>query len=1283
VYIYSRKNVAYKLISILIIGLISISLAFSPSAVYAQNLGAVNLPPIGTMVGMTPAFVPSFIQGVNINPQDALKFNFIINKGDNALNDEEFKKESAKLIKYFLASLAIPEDEMWVNLSPYEENKIIPESFGKTEMGRDLLAQDYMLKQLMASLMHPQDDLGTEFWNRVYTRAQDEFGTTDIPLNTFNKIWIIASDASVYEHEKGAFIVDSKLKVLLEEDYLALEMSRNNESMEKGVSTEDRPYSSSQPEKEAISGVTAQIIREILIPEIEKEVNQGEIFANLRQIYNSMVLATWYKNALKESLVGKVYVDRAKTMGIEVEDKAINKKIYDQYVESFQKGVYDFIKEEYDPASQQIIPRKYFSGGVKLKVAPKRAMVSMGMLNELQTKNEFAMIAAGFDNAEGERVDVVALAEENIKKAIADERMIAEDAKTERMMAAVTDYLREAGDEEAISLLESTEFQYYMPEEGTTLDDGLYNVYYKNGNNLVVSQTLSIDGKQVVVVPYLLIATLLAKRSDVSGIAELMVHEAKYARDVAADNMTEELSATYMEEVAAIIAKLSPDMVFTSGEENLGPLFATGLIKQPKLTGKFAAAEKGDIPVLKDLTPEERARYYSAGLRVLRQGRFADSLSSGGAGSRMNLQNKNLPPDLLKAMQEEDIPGTIVDSTKGTGEKMIPPGNKGLVPIRKHNGRWFNFISTYVENRVQFLEKLGLDKNKMPFLFGVGRAPGSYNHQMGFLKDEGYIEDINEPTEDDQIAWTTYWRHPEYQGSPGKRTVPPVEVVKKNRGLLVKAFTDPKTGVVDTVKVKEAFDRSLKMAAEAAGEVIRVPKINEDGSLGEEKVINAPRGNGLFMHNLFKTGLILELIRPTDARPEGIEYLFFRNIDNVGAKLDQDFITILGIMVENGHDAMLEFSKRPPGQKGGTLVKRLDEDGNIVTMMSVEDPSLEGTDVVSSEAEYINNAVGIFSLEGFLYKLYNTSRKELLEIDELPTIEEKLARLAIIGDRGFNHFPVIPVTRAVVDVNGDIVLGTVMETVMWDATGANVEGLNVGAIEVDSIEELRVLAREELAKVGIDEVTDDVIKAQMEADAGFREKMQEAMRWVRFSPTKTWEDYVGINETTNDFVIQGVEDVEVVSDEINAELSVDQESVWRVLSSLEGKSIEDTKEQYSTASFATSSPAVKFMLSLLSGLIRGEVDGMLNSDVTNQDVPFETQAYVAEILEAAADGRINMKLIGQFVEQVVQAAESSGSNSDEIQRYNGIVLSEITQAVVEKAMAFDDPGYGGIDFHSD
>ncbi|MBI5415652.1 MAG: hypothetical protein HZA29_02445, partial [Candidatus Omnitrophica bacterium] len=140
-----------------------------PVAVFAQGAApsGLNLPAPGSMVPMSENFTPLYIKGITINPDDPLKFSFIVNSGDTNLAGDELKTESQKLMKYFLASLTVPEEELWVNLSPYERANIIPERFGYTEMGRDLLAQDYMLKQITASVMYPEGKTGSTFWSRV------------------------------------------------------------------------------------------------------------------------------------------------------------------------------------------------------------------------------------------------------------------------------------------------------------------------------------------------------------------------------------------------------------------------------------------------------------------------------------------------------------------------------------------------------------------------------------------------------------------------------------------------------------------------------------------------------------------------------------------------------------------------------------------------------------------------------------------------------------------------------------------------------------------------------------------------------------------------------------------------------------------------------------------------------------------------------------------------------------------------------------------------------------
>src|SRR5262249_26368153 len=157
-------------------------------------------------------------------------FDFVVDAGESGLQTtdhtlpasrQRLKTEADRLIQYFFACLTIPEKDLWVNLSPYEKNRTAPQALGQTALGRDLLAQDYMLKQLTASLMYPEKDLGKEFWNRIYTKAREMYGTNEIPVGTFNKVWILADKARVYEHGQTAFVVDGHLRVMLEEDYLA------------------------------------------------------------------------------------------------------------------------------------------------------------------------------------------------------------------------------------------------------------------------------------------------------------------------------------------------------------------------------------------------------------------------------------------------------------------------------------------------------------------------------------------------------------------------------------------------------------------------------------------------------------------------------------------------------------------------------------------------------------------------------------------------------------------------------------------------------------------------------------------------------------------------------------------------------------------------------------------------------------------------------------------------------------------------------------------------------
>jgi len=306
------------------------------------------------MVNLSPAYEPVIIKGLTVHKDNPFLFDFIVDVGQDKLSGEPLKKEGEKLVKYFLASLAIPDKDVWVNLSPYEKNRMIPTSLGQTDMGRDLLEQDYILKQITASLIYPEKQLGKIFWDKVYSKAQQMYGTTQVPVNTFNKVWIMADRAEVFEHDQTAFVVDSHLKVMLEEDYLALQ----KHSTALPLATRNDSHS-----------IGANIVKQIILPELEKEVNKGRNFANLRQIFNSIILSSWYKKNLKDALLNQVYADKSRVKGINLNDPTVKGQIYEQYLKAYKKGVFNYIKEDINAANGETIPRKYFSGGIIEAVA--------------------------------------------------------------------------------------------------------------------------------------------------------------------------------------------------------------------------------------------------------------------------------------------------------------------------------------------------------------------------------------------------------------------------------------------------------------------------------------------------------------------------------------------------------------------------------------------------------------------------------------------------------------------------------------------------------------------------------------------------------------------------------------------------------------------------------------------------------------------------------------------------------------------------------------------------
>ncbi len=349
-----RKNKLVSRIACLVVAISFISNMVLPASVRA---GSITLPAPTQFVQLSGSYSFPLLKGMKFDPSDPLKMQFIIDTADQGKVSQE---EAAQLIKYFLAGLTIPESELWVNMSPYEKDKMITQALSETDLGKDLLSQDYILKQISASLTYPESDTGKDYWQKTYQEVQRIAHTTKLPVNTFNKIWIMPDKAVVHENGNFAVVAEASLKTMLDKDYLALKNNLSDIQSKKQNMQEDLINK--------VDEASSKVMRELILPKINAEVNSGKNFATLRQIYSSLILATWFKKKFKESIYS-YYIDKGKIQGIDLADKSAKDKIYNLYVEAFKKGVYNYVKSDFDPATHRNIKRQYFSGGAILPIS--------------------------------------------------------------------------------------------------------------------------------------------------------------------------------------------------------------------------------------------------------------------------------------------------------------------------------------------------------------------------------------------------------------------------------------------------------------------------------------------------------------------------------------------------------------------------------------------------------------------------------------------------------------------------------------------------------------------------------------------------------------------------------------------------------------------------------------------------------------------------------------------------------------------------------------------------
>ena len=109
---------------------------FLGSSIFPPELSAQTIKTSLPLQNVLPLSQSASLKAIKIFPDQPFRFDFLLDPGLTGSNENVLEEETQKLIKYFLASLTVPQGDLWVNLSPHEPDRIIPSALGQTQMGQ-------------------------------------------------------------------------------------------------------------------------------------------------------------------------------------------------------------------------------------------------------------------------------------------------------------------------------------------------------------------------------------------------------------------------------------------------------------------------------------------------------------------------------------------------------------------------------------------------------------------------------------------------------------------------------------------------------------------------------------------------------------------------------------------------------------------------------------------------------------------------------------------------------------------------------------------------------------------------------------------------------------------------------------------------------------------------------------------------------------------------------------------------------------------------------------------
>ena len=320
----------------------------------------------------------SSIQFNYISSQDVGDFKFMIKatKAEEGGTVVDIEAAIGIALDFFFTGLILPNSRFWVNLNPWEPERIVDEDVGITDVGRIMLEADLQMKRDFCKHENPcQSEIGERYWASLDNKREQLVSecmnnypgqiedTDNVLFAAATRHWIVPDEVTARGDGDEVYIIDAIMDIYSEPVYEHSTFKIANQS--KTLISEDCLECLSEAARE-YGRYAMELEEKLVLPLVVKEVNSGEDYSDLRQVYVSLALAQWYKEHVGRQHVFSDFIDSSNLVGLESEAAWNSKDIWLEYVKSYEEGEYRCEKAHTYHKGSYIVTETsvYISGGV-------------------------------------------------------------------------------------------------------------------------------------------------------------------------------------------------------------------------------------------------------------------------------------------------------------------------------------------------------------------------------------------------------------------------------------------------------------------------------------------------------------------------------------------------------------------------------------------------------------------------------------------------------------------------------------------------------------------------------------------------------------------------------------------------------------------------------------------------------------------------------------------------------------------------------------------------------